>query len=75
MENINVTPTTIEQFLQNAEDYALAMATNATPKQIEKIKKQNELFSRGLQICPNCSKESCRELENCEFCRQDKIPF
>ena len=65
----------MEQLLQNSVDYALAMKATATPEQIEKIRRQNELFDKGLEICPNCHRESRRVLENCEFCGQDKIPF
>jgi hypothetical protein len=65
----------MEKLLQNAEDYALAMAATATPEQIENVRSQNELFDKGLEICLNCTEESCRELEVCEFCGQDKIPF
>ena len=75
MEQINVPPIVMEQLLQNAEDYALAMMMTATPEQIENVRKQNELFDRGLEICPNCNRESRRELDNCEFCKQNKIPF
>ncbi len=75
MEQINVPKSVKEQLLRNAEDYALAMMMTATPKQIEIVRKQNELFDRGLEICPNCNRESRWELDNCEFCRQDKIPF
>ena len=75
MEQINVPPAVMEQLLQNAEDYALAMMMTATPEQIENVQKQNELFDQGLEICPNCNRESLRELDNCEFCGQVKIPF
>ena len=75
MEVINVPPTVMERLLQNAEDYALAMMATATPEQIENARKQNELFDRGLEICPDCSRESRRDLDNCEFCGQDKVPF
>lgn len=75
METINLPPAVIEQLLQNAEDYGLAMMMTATPKQIENVRKQNELFDRGLEICPNCNRQSHRELDDCEFCGQDKIPF
>ncbi|HRH40307.1 MAG TPA: hypothetical protein PKY82_01590 [Pyrinomonadaceae bacterium] len=75
MEMINVPPNVMEQLLQNAEDYALTMMMTATLEQIENVRKQNELFGRGLEICPNCNRESKLELENCEFCEQDKIPF
>lgn len=75
MEKINVPPRVMEQLLQNAEDYALAMMATATPEQIENVRKQNELFDRGLEICPDCRRESRRDLENCEFCGQNKVPF
>lgn len=75
MEQINVPPIVVEQLLRNAEDYALAMMMTATPEQIEIVRKQNELFVQGLEICPNCNRESRRELDDCEFCEQDKIPF
>jgi len=75
MEQINVPPTVMERLIQNAEDYALAMMMTATPKQIEIVRKQNELFDQGLEICPNCNRESRRELDDCEFCKQNKIPF
>lgn len=75
MEIINVPPTVMEQLLQNAEDYALAMMMTATPEQIENVRKQNELFDKGLELCPDCSRESRRDLENCEFCGRDKVPF
>jgi hypothetical protein len=75
MEQINVPSLVMEQLLQNAEDYALVMMMTATPEQIEIVRKQNELFDRGLEICPNCNRESRRKLGNCEFCGQDKIPF
>lgn len=75
MEQINVPPIVMEQLLQNAEDYALAMMMTATPEQIEIVRKQNELFDQGLEICPNCNRESRRELDDCEFCKQNKIPF
>lgn len=75
MEQINVPPIVMEQLLQNAEDYALAMMMTATPEQIEIVRKQNELFDQGLEICPNCNRESRRELDDCEFCKQNKILF
>ena len=75
MEQINVPPIVMQQLLQNAEDYALAMMMTATPEQIEIVRKQNELFDQGLEICPNCNRESRRELDDCEFWGQDKIPF
>ncbi|HQU83556.1 MAG TPA: hypothetical protein PKY59_10540 [Pyrinomonadaceae bacterium] len=75
MEQINVPPAVMEQLLQNAEDYALAMMMTATPEQIENVQKQNELFDQGLEICPNCNRESRRKLDSCEFCGQDKLPF
>lgn len=65
----------LRNFYRNAEDYGLAMAATATPEQIENMRKRNELFDKGLEICPNCSRQSRRELENCEFCGQDKLPF
>ena len=75
MEKINVPPRVMEQLLQNAEDYALAMMATTTPEQIENVRKQNELFDKGLELCPDCSRESRRDFENCEFCGQDKVPF
>lgn len=75
MEKINVPPRVMEQLLQNAEDYVLAMMATATPEQIENVRKQNELFDRGLEICPDCSRESRSDMENCEFCGQNKVPF
>lgn len=75
MEIINVPPTVMEQLLQNAENYTLAMMMTATPEQIEIVRRQNQLFDRGLEICPNCSRESKLELENCQFCGQDKLAF
>ena len=75
MEKISVPPTVMERLLQNAEDYALAMMATATPEQIENVRKQNDLFDRGLKICPDCGQESRRDLENCEFCGQDKVLF
>ena len=75
MEQINVPKSVMKQLLQNAEDYALAMMMTATPEQIEIVRKQNELFDRGLEICPNCNRESRRDLDNCESCGQYKIPF
>lgn len=74
MEEI-ITPTVIEQHLRNAVDYGVAMAATATPKQIEQMKRQNELFYRGLEICINCGQESSRRLEICESCGESKIPF
>lgn len=71
MEKINVQPTVMKRLLQNAEDYALAMMATATPEQIENVRKQNELFDKGLEICADCRRESRRDLENCEFCGQD----
>lgn len=71
----NIAPMAVEQLLQNAEDYGLATATTAAPEQIENMRSRNELFDAGLEICPNCSRQSRRELENCEFCGQDKLPF
>lgn len=71
----NIAPTAIEQLLQNAEDYGLAIAATATPKQFENMRRRGRLFDEGLEICPNCSRESRRELENCEFCGRDKLPF
>ena len=75
MEEKNFTPPAIEQLLQNAEDYGLAMAATATPEQIENMRRRGRLFDKGLEICPNCERESRRKLENCEFCGQDKVPF
>jgi hypothetical protein len=75
MEKINVPPRVMEELLQNAEDYALVMMATATPEQIENVRKQNELFDKGLEICPDCRRKSRRDLENCEFCGQDKVPF
>jgi hypothetical protein len=75
MEKINVARGVMERLLQNAEDYALAMMATATVEQIENARKQNELFDKGLEICPDCRRESRRDLGNCEFCGQDKVPF
>jgi hypothetical protein len=38
MENIIITPTVMEKLLQNAEDYALAMAATATPEQVKNVR-------------------------------------
>ncbi|HMS43563.1 MAG TPA: hypothetical protein PKE69_25270 [Pyrinomonadaceae bacterium] len=75
MEQINVPKSVKEQLLRNAEDYALAMMMIATPEQIVIMQKQNELFDRGLEICPNCGQESSLESKFCESCRESKIPF
>lgn len=50
MEIINVPPTAMQQLLQTAVDYGLAMAETATPEQIERMIRRNLLFERGLQI-------------------------
>ena len=65
----------MEQLIQNAVDYGLAMAVTATPEQIKQMIQQNELFDQGLEICQDCGQESSLELENCEFCSSNKIPF
>jgi hypothetical protein len=75
MEKTNVPRGVMERLLQNAEDYALAMMATATPEQIENARKQNELFNKGLEIYPDCGRESRRDLGNCEFCGQNKVPF
>jgi len=75
MEQINETPTVMEQLIQNAVDYGLAMAATATPEQIEQMRWRNELFDNGLEICQNCGQESSLELENCESCGESKISF
>ena len=75
MNGKNIALQATEQFLQNAEDYGLAMAATATPEHIEKMQRLNELFDKGSEICLSCSRESHREFENCEFCGQDKLPF
>ncbi len=75
MEVINLPRSVMKRLLQNAEDYALAMMPIATPGQIEKVRKQNELSDQDLEICPDCRRESRRDLGNCEFCGQDKVPF
>lgn len=75
MEKLNITPSVTELLIQNAVDYGLATALTITPEQIEKMQRENELFDKGMEICPNCHLESKRELENCEFCGNDKIPF
>ncbi len=68
-------PTAIEQLLQNAEDYGLAMGATATPEQIENMQRRNELFEKGFGICINCNQESKLGLEFCESCGQSKVPF
>jgi hypothetical protein len=75
MDKIRVTPTTWRRLQQNAEEYATEMAAIATPEQIERVRRQNDLFDRGIEICPNCSRESMRKSETCEYCSQDKLPF
>lgn len=75
MKIIKVSPTAMEQLLQNAVDYGLAMAETATPEQIEQMIRRNQLFERGLQICQNCGQESSLEWEFCESCGESKIPF
>jgi hypothetical protein len=75
MDKIRVTPTTLRRLLQNADDYAAEMMAIATPEQIESVRRQNDLFGRGLEICPYCSLESMRKSEFCEHCGQDKLPF
>lgn len=75
MENRGKTPTVIEQLIQNAVDYGLAMAATATPEQIEMMQRENELFEKGLEICQNCSRESSLKRETCETCGNNKIPF
>ena len=75
MEEINETPTVLEQHIRNAVDYGWAMAESATLEQIEQMLKQNELFDKDLEICQDCGQESSLKLENCEFCGESKIPF
>lgn len=75
MEIINVPPTAMEQLLQTAVDYGLAMGETATPEQIERMIRRNQLFERGLQICQNCGQDSSLESEFCESCGESKIPF
>lgn len=75
MEVINLTLTVTEQLIRNAVDYGLAIAETAKPEQIEQVMRQNELYQRCLEICQNCGRESSLELENCESCGQDKLPF
>ncbi len=65
----------IEQLLQNAEDYGLAIGATATPEQIENMQRRNELFEKGFGICINCNQESKLGLEFCESCGQSKVPF
>jgi hypothetical protein len=64
MEKINVSPRVMEGLLQNAEDYALAMMATATTEQIENVRKQNQPFGSGLELCLDCDRESRRDLEN-----------
>lgn len=75
MRKIKVTPATMAALMKNAETYALEMAATATPEQIERVRQQNDLFDRGLEICFNCRRESSRESNDCEFCGADKLPF
>lgn len=75
MDKIRVTPETWRRLLQNADDYAAEMMAITTPEQIESVRRRNDLFDRGLEICPNCSRKSVRKSETCEFCGQDKLPF
>ena len=75
MDKIRVTPTTLRRLLQNADDYAAEMMAIATPEQIERVRRQNDFFDRGLEICPNCGRESMRRSESCEHCGKDKLPF
>jgi hypothetical protein len=75
MEEINETPTVLEQHIRNAVDYGLAMAATATPEQIQEMLQQNDFFERGLEICLSCGRESSLKLENCESCGNSKIPF
>ena len=75
MDKIRVTPTTLRRLLQNADDYAAEMMAIATPEQIESVRRQNDLFDRGVEICLICGRESLRESEICEHCGQDKLPF
>lgn len=51
-------PGVLERLIQNTVDYGLAMATTATAEQVEQVRRQNDLFERGLQICQNCGQES-----------------
>lgn len=75
MEIINVPPAAMQQLFQTAVDYGLAMAETATPEQIERMIRRNQLFERGLQICQNCGQDSSLESEFCESCGESKIPF
>lgn len=40
MRNLIVAPTVMEQLLQNAVDYGLAMAATATPEQVENVRRR-----------------------------------
>lgn len=75
MDKIQVTPTIMKLLLQNAENYATEMAATAAPEQIETVRRRNNLFNKGFELCPNCHQESVQKLETCEFCGRDKFPF
>lgn len=75
MRKIKVTRNVMAELLKNAELLALEMAATATPEQIEKARRQNDLFDRGLEICFNCRRASLRASNDCEFCGADKLPF
>ncbi len=75
MRKLKVTRNVMAELLKNAELYALETAATATPEQIERARRQNDLFDRGLEICFNCRRASSRESNDCEFCGADKLPF
>ena len=75
MRKIKVTRNVMAELLKNAELCALETAATATPEQIERVRQQNDLFDRGLEICFNCRRESSCESNDCEFCGADKLPF
>lgn len=70
-----MTTRTFNQIMRNANRYGAEMARTATPEQIARVRQQNELFDRGLEVCRHCKGESLRENDECEFCGKDKLPF
>jgi hypothetical protein len=73
-KRIKVSPSVARTIKRIADTYARRMV-NATPEQIERVRIQNELYERGVEICYECKRESLRDNSECEHCGGDKMPF
>ena len=60
---------------RDLERYFARLAPEEQERILARLKRDRDLYERGLEICPDCEAESRFVNEFCEFCGGDKLPF